>query len=190
MGCARGVGRTRVFAVTWAQACARTERVAGAIDQPSAVPPLGPRAQSRKVRTGGRLGKQLAPDFFGGRKLRQEAALLLFRCPRDERRRAHTLPHHDDLPQQTVDALLFLPDHLLYRRSGASTVFVRPMNARPAAGLLFFSARLLTPQSFPATQGWRHRRTPTSKLHTAHAAHAARSMHVPRREISPVRVNR
>src|SRR6202022_3061071 len=55
-------------------------------DAPTTVDLGGLGGEACQVRTGARLGKQLAPDHFAAERWRQEALLLLFGAERDDRR--------------------------------------------------------------------------------------------------------
>src|SRR6478752_6838541 len=75
--------------------------------------------------------------MFSGRELRQIVTLVLLAAERHHGRAAHALADLERLRQLAVDALFLLPDHLLDRGGAAAAIFLRPMQAGPAAfGLL------------------------------------------------------
>src|SRR4029453_18121767 len=75
--------------------------------------------------------------MFAGGELRQIVALVLLAAERHHRRAAHALADLERLRQLAVDALFLLPDHLLNRGGAATAIFLRPVQAGPAAfGLL------------------------------------------------------
>src|ERR1700712_485112 len=62
---------------------------------------------------------------------------MLLAAERHHGRPAHALADLERLRQFAVDALFLLPDHLLDRRRAAAAIFLRPVQAGPAAfGLL------------------------------------------------------
>ena len=108
-----------------------------AVDDPVVALLFRARAQARDVGAAGRLGEQLAPDMFAGGELRQIVALVLLAAERHHGRAAHALADLERLRQLAVDALFLLPDHLLDRGGAAAAIFLRPVQAGPAAfGLL------------------------------------------------------
>src|SRR5262249_50987801 len=82
---------------------------------------------------GGWSEEQRAPDLFAGRKLRKIAALGVFVPERHHRRAAHPLADLERLRQLAVDALFLLPDHALDRSRATAAIFLRPVQAGPAA---------------------------------------------------------
>src|SRR4051795_12124405 len=75
--------------------------------------------------------------MFAGRELRQIVALVLLAAERHHGRAAHALADLERLRQLAVDAFFLLPNHLLDRRGAAAAIFLRPVQAGPAAfGLL------------------------------------------------------
>jgi hypothetical protein len=62
---------------------------------------------------------------------------VLLTAERHHGRAAHALADLERLRQLAVDALFLLPDHLLDRAGAAAAIFLRPVQAGPAAlGLL------------------------------------------------------
>src|SRR3954466_14208779 len=75
--------------------------------------------------------------MFAGGKFRQIVPLVLLAAERHHGRAAHALADLERLRQLAVDALFLLPDHPLDRRGAAAAIFLRPVQAGPAAiGLL------------------------------------------------------
>src|ERR1700738_3723177 len=108
-----------------------------AVDDPVVALLLRAGAQARDVGAAGRLRKQLAPDLLAGGKLRQIMAFVLLAAERHHGRTAHALADLERLRQLAVDALFLLPDHLFDRGGAAAAIFLRPVQAGPAAfGLL------------------------------------------------------
>ena len=62
------------------------------VDYPVIAVAFGLGTQARNVRTGGWLGKQLAPDFFAIKRRLHKAFILLLRGPRHHGRNAHAQP--------------------------------------------------------------------------------------------------
>ena len=104
---------------------------------------LGPGAQGREVGARARLGISLAPQFLGGRDLRQEALLLRVAAELHQDGR-----HHLDAERRKIGRIgarhLHLEDELLSRGPARSTVFLRPVGAEPA-----LAGQLLLPLQKP-----------------------------------------
>src|SRR5216110_150731 len=98
--------------------------------------------------------------MFAGSKLRQIMTLVLLAAERHHRRPAHALADLERLRQLAIDALFLLPDHLLDRGGAAAAIFLRPVQAGPAAlGLLLLPAfadidDLLLLEPDPAERGF------------------------------------
>src|SRR5215218_2178064 len=108
-----------------------------AVDDPVVALLLGAGAKSGDVRTAGRLREQLAPDLLTGSELRQVPPLGVLAAKGHHGRSAHALADLERLRQLAVHAFFLLPDHLFDRRGAAAAIFLRPMQAGPAAlGLL------------------------------------------------------
>src|SRR4051794_32522135 len=75
--------------------------------------------------------------MFAGRELRQVVTLVLLAAERHHGRPAHALADLERLRQLAVDALFLLPDHLLDWGGAAAAIFLRPVQAGPAAFGLF-----------------------------------------------------
>src|SRR6185436_15022351 len=113
-----------------------------AVDDPVVALLFRARTQARDVGAAGRLGEQLAPDMFAGGELRQIVALVLLAAERHHGRAAHALADLERLRQLAVDALFLLPDHFLDRGRAAAAIFLRPVQAGPAAFGLLLLPRL------------------------------------------------
>src|SRR4051812_10889243 len=75
--------------------------------------------------------------MFAGSEFWQIVPLVLLATERHHRRAAHALADLERLRQLAVDALFLLPDHFFDRRRAAAAIFLRPVQAGPAAfGLL------------------------------------------------------
>src|SRR4029077_10256240 len=90
-------------------------------------------AQPCDVGAGGRFGKQLAPDLFTRGELWQIAPLGVLAAIGHHGRPAHALADLERLRQLAVDAFFLLPDHPLDGRGATAAIFLRPMQASPAA---------------------------------------------------------
>src|SRR3954452_6033749 len=108
-----------------------------AVDDPVVALLLRAGAQPGNVGTAGRLGKQLAPDLFARSEFWQIVPLVLFAAECHHGRAAHAFADLEGLRQLAIDALFLLPDHFFDRGSAAAAIFLRPVQAGPAAfGLL------------------------------------------------------
>src|SRR5260221_1654602 len=86
----------------------------------------------------GWLRKQLAPDWFAGGEFWQIMAFVFLGAIGHHGRAAHALADLEWLRQFAVDAFFLLPDHALDRARAAAAIFLRPVQAGPAAfGFLF-----------------------------------------------------
>src|SRR5438045_3609889 len=103
-----------------------------AVDNPIVAASFRAGAQARDIGAGGRLGKQLAPDFLTRGELRQIALLGRLAAVSHHGRPAHALANLKWLRQFAEDAFFLLPNHALDRRCAAAAIFLWPVQAGPS----------------------------------------------------------
>jgi len=94
---------------------------------------FGAGAQTRNVGSAGGLGEKLAPYFLARSDLGQIAPLVGFAAIGHQSRPTHAFADLERVRQLEVDAFFLLPDHALHRSGAAAAVFLRPVQAGPAA---------------------------------------------------------
>ena len=97
-----------------------------AVDDEMIAVDVGVGADIGEIGTGVRLGKSLAPDFFGAENFREIALLLCLGAKRDDSRTDQAKPQNVRQRRRTGLAHFLSKDDLLDQRGSAAAVFFRP----------------------------------------------------------------
>src|SRR6185369_10945746 len=101
-------------------------------DDPLVALTLGPTAHVAEIGAGVRLRIPLAPELLRARDRRQEAALLLLRAERDQRRPEEPLADVAEPPGCSRAGVLLVEDDLPTEGEPTAAVLARPAEAGPA----------------------------------------------------------